>query len=108
MPSAIRSRAASLKSTRTPGASTPITPQTAQVPAAAEGETGLEADTAKLSVGKDSAGAGNLTPALVEDKSDTPDSQTKPGPPEGEVVFDHPPTEQEKAEVRESLDVERK
>lgn len=47
----------------------------------ASGETGLEESVQKLDVAE---------PPAVE---------TKPGEPQGEVVFDHPPTEAEKTEA---------
>jgi hypothetical protein len=45
--------------------------------------------------------------AISGDKPSVPTTETAAGAPEGDVVFDHKPTESELKEVRDSLDVSR-
>lgn len=90
LPSKLRSRANTLKSPK--DSSSPTTPNPAT------GETGLEGATQNLSVG----GAGD------EGETHTPESGTKPGPPAGDLVFDHPPSKEEKKIAEEILEAESK
>jgi hypothetical protein len=78
LPPQLRSRASTMKSAKQP--TTPAAP--------ADGTTGLVAATEKMSVGTDANGEHVL------------EAETKPGPPVGELVFDHPPSKEEKQEAK--------
>jgi hypothetical protein len=43
----------------------------------------------------------------VADEADVPAVKTAAGPPQGDVVFDHKPSDSELKEVRDSLDIKR-
>jgi hypothetical protein len=89
LPSNLRSRANTLKSGKT--ASTPASP------GVGGDSTGLVGATSKLSMTEGS-----------KDGETVPEKETVPGPPVGELVFDHPPDQEEKAVAKAILEGEGK
>jgi len=85
LPPQLRSRASTMKSSK-PAVGESEAPPTPSAPA--DGTTGLEAATENMSVATDSNGV------------NVPEAETKPGPPVGELVFDHPPSKEEKQEAK--------
>lgn len=83
LPSKLRSRANILKSSKTN--STPASPRTAG------DSSGLVGATSKLSM-----------------TENVPEKETIPGPPVGELVFDHPPNQEEKEVAKAIMDGEHK
>lgn len=51
-----------------------------------------------------SAAAEQAAPLGEGEKAEPPATLTKPGPPVGDVVFDHQPSHAEKEEARQSID----
>lgn len=87
LPSQLRSRANTIKSAK----STPGTP------GVGGDSTGLVGATSKLSVDDGEARSKSV-----------PEVRTVPGGPEGDLVFDHPPNQEEKEIAQKILEAEKK
>ena len=86
----------------TPAPSSPVAATDAALspaPAAAEVESGIEVDGAAAVKSTGNEETGLETGVAKLDMQEPPAVVTQPGKPEGEVVFDHPPTE---AEIKEA------